>query len=335
MFDIVVLGTAHPHIFDLAAAISDVGDARLVGVWDPDAKRLAQAAKRLAVPPIATLAKALAVKPALVLIGAVPNTRAGLARKAIRAGAAVLADKPLAVTHGELDKTIEAFEKYRRPVITFYPYRGEPFVRAAKAVLDAGRIGKLVRVMSCGPHKLNPQIRPDWHWTRTHNGGCIIDVGSHHADVCCWIAGQAPDWLCATHVNLSRPRRRGFQDFAQAQLRFPGGALGHIEADWVNPESMKKFGDTRTWIQGTTGKIEVRLGDERSGYLWTRKEAETPLDITPYESGHQWTVDLIADLCRDRPIDMQQHEVWRASRVTLHAFDSAQAKGKPITVAMD
>lgn len=335
MFDIVVLGTAHPHIFDLAKAVTDIDNAQLVGVWDPDTKRLTQAAKRLASPPIQSLAKALAIKPALALIGAVPKSRASLARQAIRAGAAVLADKPLAVTHGELDKTIEAFEKYRRPVITFYPYRGEPFIRAAKATLDTGSIGKLVRVMSCGPHKLNPNIRPDWHWTRRHNGGCIIDVGSHHADICCWVAGEAPDWLCATHVNLSRPRRRGFQDFAQAQLRFPCGALGHIEADWVNPESMNKFGDTRTWIQGTTGKIEVRIGDERSGYVWTKKEAEKPLDITPYESGHQWMVNLITDLSHDRPIDIPQQEVWRASRVTLHAFDSAQAKGKPIAVAID
>ena len=330
MSKVVVLGAAHPHVFDMAAAVAGAEGAELVGVWDEDASRRGAASQQLGVEAIDSLDRALAMEPSLVLCGAVPCDRAGLARRAIEVGAAALVDKPLAVTHQELDETIKAVEHFGRPVITFYPYRGEPFIQAAKAALDAGHIGKIVRVMSCGPHKLQPDTRPAWHWTRRHNGGCMIDVGSHHADICCWLADQGPDWISSIHVNISQPAYPEFQDFAQAQLRFPNGAVAHVEADWLTPCSMQHFGDTRTWIQGTTGKIEVRLGDERSGYLWTAELPQQTLDTSPYPGLEAWTTQLIEDLCAQRSGAIDQVDVWRASRVSLCAFDSAQEGGRGV-----
>lgn len=330
MSKVVVLGAAHPHVLSLAGSVSNVQGAELAGVWDDDPVRRAATSKKLGVSGISLLDEALALEPALALIGAVPCDRAALARRAIESGASVLADKPLAVTHQALDETIEAVRRFERPIITYYPYRGDPFIRAAKVALKAGRIGRLVRVMSCGPHKLNASTRPAWHWTRKENGGCMIDVGSHHADVCCWFADESPNWICSTHCNISQPQHPEFQDFAQAQLGFPSGAVGHVEADWLNPASMKHFGDTRTWIQGTTGKIEVRLGDERSAFIWTEDVASAPLEKLDDQDEPAWTVRLMEDLCHGRPCAIPQDEVWRASRVTLDAFDSAEAGGRAI-----
>lgn len=327
---IIVLGTAHNHVFGMAACIPGAKNCELVGVWDDDAKRLSAASEKLGVPAFDSLDDVLNLGPDLVIIGAVPGERAALARRAIATGATALPDKPLALTHEELDRTIDAVKKHGRPVITFYPYRGTPSLIAAKKALDAGRIGRLVRVLSCGPHQLRPPTRPDWHWTRAGNGGCLIDVGSHHADMVCHMAGQAPHYICATHTNVGHPEHAEFQDFGQVQLRFPDGALGHIEADWCNPESMTHFGDTRTWIQGTAGKIEVREGDERTAEIWTQTEAAQPLDTSGLPDVGAWTSKLIEDLSHGRDCGIEQDDIWRASRVTLHAFDSAMAEGKPV-----
>jgi predicted dehydrogenase len=327
---IIVLGTAHAHVFGIAASIPGARDCELVGVWDEDTARRAAAAEKLGAPAFDSLDEALGAEPDLALIAAVPCDRAGLARRVIEAGGAALADKPLAVTHEELDRSIEAVERFGGPILTYYPYRGEPALRAAKEALDDGRIGKLVRALSCGPHKLNPSTRPDWHWTRAGNGGCMIDVGSHHADIVCHMAGETPDFICAVHTNVGHPEHPEFQDFAQAQLRFPSGVVGHVEADWCTPESMKHFGDTRTWIQGTTGKIEVRLGDVKTHEIWTQTEAAKPLDMRAFPDVGQWTSMLIEDLCHDRDCGIEQRDIWRASRVSLHAFDSAEAGGKAI-----
>ncbi len=327
---IVVLGTAHNHVFGMARGVLGARDCEIVGVWDEDAERLKGAAERLKTPAFNSLDEALEVKPDLALIGAVPCDRAGLARKVIEVGGTALPDKPLAVTHEELDKSIEAVEKFGRPIITFYPYRGMPAMIAAKKELDAGKIGKLVRVLSCGPHRLSPHKRPDWHWTRAGNGGCMIDVGSHHADIVCHLVGETPDYICAIHNNIFNKDHPEFQDFAQAHLRFPGGVIGHVEADWCTPTSMKSFGDTRTWIGGSTGKIEIRHGDVHAAEIWTETEAAAPLDTTGIPDGEQWASKLIEDLCHGRDCGIEQSDIWRASRVTLHAFDSAEAGGKSI-----
>ncbi len=193
-----------------------------------------------------------------------------------------------------------------------------------------GAFGKLVRVYAAGPHKLNADRRPDWHWTRQGNGGALIDIGSHHADFCCWIAGEVAVWLSATHDNLSQPEHREFQDFAQAQMRFASGAFGHLEVDWLNPASTKGFGDTRFGIQGTKGKIELRMGDDKVGLLWTDEVAAEPIEPVTLEE--KWDQRLMEDLIANRPCAVPQEDVWRASEVTLCAFESAERGGEPITL---
>ena len=325
---VVVLGTDHPHVFGMANTVQHARGAELAGVYAMDAAQRAEAAEKLGVPALETVEDALAHKPTLVLIGAVPAHRAELARQAMEAGANALVDKPLALYEEDLPSLRETAQRTGRRTIVFYPYRGDGYVLAAKKLLEEGRIGKLVRVFAAGPHKLRPETRPAWHWTRAGNGGALIDLGSHHADFCCWIAGEAPHWLSATHDNFSQPAHVEFQDFAQAQLRFPSGVLGHLEVDWLNPASMQHFGDTRFWLQGTAGKIELRLGDEKSAYLWTDDIAGEP--IAPDPAGEGWDERLIADLAFDRPCAVEQEDVWRTSEVTLRAFASAMQGGEPV-----
>lgn len=328
--NIAILGTAHGHVYHLADCAKRVAGAKLLGVYDEDPTRRANASAKIGIPGTGDIDELLKQRPALVIIDAVPSDRVDLALKAIAAGAAVLVDKPLALSHAALDRLIAGVDKHKKPVIAYYPYRGTAQIMAAKAMLDSGKIGKLVRVMSCGPHKLNPGGRPSWHFSAEQNGGALIDIGSHHLDVCCWLAGAAPIWLSALHANFDQPTHTGFQDFAQTQFRFPGGAFGHVEVDWLNPASMKNFGDTRTWIQGTKGKIEVRLGDVHSAEYWTHEVAAQPLDVAPYADVDTWTIQLMTDLATGKPGYIPQADVWRASRATLYAFDSARQNGKPL-----
>ncbi len=330
MTKIAILGTAHGHIFHLADCAKNVAGAQIVGVYDNDEPRLRIAAEKIATPAFNNLEALLATRPALVLIGAVPSDRVDLAERAVAAGAAVLVDKPLALTHAALDRLIAAAEKHRKPIIAYYPYRGYAHVLAAKAALDSGLIGPLVRVMSCGPHKMLPQLRAPWHWTREHNGGALIDIASHHMDICCWFAGQSPAWISALHGNFTRPQDPGFQDFAQAQLRFPGGQFGIVEVDWLNPPSMKNFGDTRMWFLGAAGKIEVRMGDTNSAEYWTQDVAAQPLNTSGYADPDAWTTRLMEQLATGQTPAIPQKEVWRVSRATLYAFESALQNGKAV-----
>lgn len=316
MSSIAVLGTAHPHVMQVALEAHHVPGAKLIGVYDEDSARRKAAAEQLNVSAFSDLQALLALKPKLALVGSVPNDRAKLTEKALRGGAAVLVDKPLALNHDDLAMVRRAAEETGRRVIVLYPYRGHPLTRAARRAVMEGRIGKLVRIFAAGPHKVNASIRSDWFWHPRTNGGIFVDIGSHHVDFCCWISGQSPTWVSAREGNFAQPNHPDFRDFGHALLRFESGALAHVEVDWLNPVSMKNFGDTRFWIAGTTGKIEVRLGDEVSGQIWTDKAAAEPLAGEGPDMG-VWTNQLVENLLADRPVEIAQDEVWRTSAATL------------------
>lgn len=327
--NVVVLGVDHPHVFELAVAARESVETQLLGVYAADAAQRQRATEELGVASFRSVEEALATHPSLVLIGAVPNLRASLAQRAVEAGAAVLVDKPLALTSKALESLRKAVETRQKSAIVYYPYRGDALVLAAKRAVEAGRIGTLVRVFAAGPHKLNAHNRPAWHWTREGNGGALIDIGSHHADLCCWFAGSEPKWLSAVHGNFSQPDHPEFQDFAQGQIRFADGKLAHIEVDWLNPSSMKNFGDTRFWFQGTAGKIELRLGDEKTGYVWTNEVSQQPLEPAQIDTA-AWTQQLVEDLATGRTPAIPQEDVWRATQVTLALFESAMQGGQPV-----
>jgi predicted dehydrogenase len=329
---IAILGVAHPHIFGMVKDARTAPGVEIVGVWDADPQLRATAAEKLQAPAIDSLERALALKPEVAMTTAVPSTRADIAIRSMQAGVPIVVDKPMAVTQAALDKVIAAQKKTGVAAITYYVVRGDALYVKAKQILDSGAIGKLVRVASYGPHKLNPATRPAWHFSGPDNGGALIDIGSHHIDLSCWLHNATPTWLVATHANFTQPQHAGFQDFAQATMRFPSGGFAHIEVDWLNPVSMKSFGDTRLLIQGTTGKIEIRLGDHNVGHLWTDKVAAEPIDVAGEPGGTEWTVKLLQDLAARWPTDISQEETWRASRVTLQAFESAAKGGVPITL---
>jgi len=331
MQNVVVLGVAHSSIFDMAAAAQRLRSAKLVGVYDDNPEHRDAASQRLNVPAIGTVDEALNQAPAVVLIGAEPEKRVGLVEQAVAVGAAVLVDNPPVVTHEALDRLIAAGKHYSKRILTHQPYRGMPLIRAAKSACDAGIIGQIVRIFTTGPHKLRAGRRPGWHWTRRGNGGILIDIAAHGFDLACWFAGQHPRTVTAHHSNASQPDHPQFQDFGQAQVRFPCGMLANVEADWLATDSLKVFGDARVWIQGTQGKIEMYFGDEVTSGIWTSDVAGEPLDTTPYCSADEWTAALMEALATGGDCDYAQCDVWRVSRVSLYAFDSAQAEGRPVS----
>jgi predicted dehydrogenase len=319
---IVVLGTAHPHIFALAAHARHNPSHEMVGVFDNDPQRLAQSAATLELKPLATLEEALATRPDLALIGAVPSDRAALAEAAASAGASVLVDKPLALDFQTLDRLKAAVQRTGRVISVYYPYRGSPQLLTIRKMLREGKIGKLVRILATGPHMLNATPRPDWHWTREHNGGILIDIGSHYLDACNWLAGEYPTEVSAAHTNLGNSQHKGFQDFGHARLVYPSGALAYVEVDWLG--TLNAGHDTRFWVQGTKGKIEMRAGKEGSLRIWTEQLDGESLDVSGLPTTDQWSDQLIEDLAAGRVGDVPQQAVWDASKISLQAFESAE-----------
>lgn len=325
MSTIAVVGAAHPHVLHLASLTEKIEGAKLVGLFDENPARRAEAARGLKTPAFDNAAELLAQKPDLVLIGAIPSLRAGLAEQSLAAGCNTLIDKPLALDRMSLERVKAAQRKSGKPAIVFYPVRGLPLVAAAKQAVQSGRIGRLVRILASGPHWLKSMHpRPDWHWKRATNGDLLLDIGSHYFDLCCWLTGSAPIDIAARMGNYSVPEHPEFRDFGCSDMRFADGTLAYIDVDWLVVPNASTSADTRIWIQGTKGKIDLFMGQQSSGQVWTDSYFEPlPPAQTTLE---QWTLQLMSDVMRGQPCAIGQEDVWRASEVSLSASAAARAE---------
>jgi predicted dehydrogenase len=109
------------------------------------------------------------------------------------------------------------------------------------------------------PHRLLPQNRPEWHFSKARNGGVVIDLFIHDFDLVRWLTGQE---VASTHGVMCKnilPEYPDFYDTAALQVLTDAGMPVQFYADWHNPVKSWTWGDCRLFITGTKGTAELRL----------------------------------------------------------------------------
>lgn len=318
---IAVIGSAHPHVLQIASLARQAG-FEIVGLYDEDQERCAVSAESLGTPAFADIDSLLSPKPGVALVGAVPNLRAELAARCAHAGVDALVDKPLALNLEDLADLKAVVARTGRRILVYYPYRGHPYLRAAKTAITGQRIGDLVCVETTGPHCLGVHDRPDWHWRRACNGDILLDIAAHGFDICHWFAQADVVDVNARMGNFASPAHPEFRDFGHATLRFRNGVIGKIESDWLVPSGAAGVVETRFSFQGTRGRIDLRIGGTCSGTIRSAAGLET---LTPEPgSMDSWTIDLLHAMCAGKPCDISQDSGWRASESALQASAAAR-----------
>jgi len=319
---IAVFGSAHPHVLQVASLAQQAG-FEVVGLYDNDKSRRDENAGQLKVQAFENADALLGLKPSVALVGSVPGDRAAMASQCARAGVNVLVDKPLALNVEALNELKRIVAATGRRVIVYYPYRGHPYLRAARAAIARGDIGELVCVETTGPHCIGVHDRPAWHWERHNNGDLLIDIAAHGFDICHWfVDGQVVD-VNARMGNFNAKAHPDFRDFGICTLRFSNGVIAKVEADWLVP-SAGGTAETRFGFQGTRGRIDIRLASDTSATIRNDKGV---LALSPATgSMDDWTIGLLTALCSGDACDIDQDAVWRASETSLRASAAALAE---------
>ncbi len=255
------LGIDHRHIFGMAQNLIDVGCTFAAWWTEGTPEPLEGFLKRFPeVPRVASREDILADDTIdLILVAAIPCDRAALSIAAMQAGKDVMSDKPGCTTLDQL-AAIRATQAATGRIwsIDFSERFEVPAVTRAAELVRQGAIGKVVQTVGLGPHRLNPQLRPDWFYRREAYGGIITDIASHQFDQFLFFTGSTDarvEW--ATVANHGNPATPGLQDFGEVVLRSDTGH-GYIRVDWFTPHALPTWGDGRLTILGTDGYIELR-----------------------------------------------------------------------------
>ena len=202
----------------------------------------------------------------LVLSSIVPNERAPLGLRVMRAGKDFMSDKPGITTLEQLAEVRRVQAATKRIYSILYSERHEnaATIRAGDLVKQ-GAIGKVVQTIGMGPHRINPPDRPAWFWDPAKYGGIICDIGSHQFDQFLFFTGSTRGEIVASQVrNVRHPDHPAFQDFGDVMVNGDGGT-GYVRLDWFTPAGLPTWGDGRLTILGTDGYIEVRKNVDIGG----------------------------------------------------------------------
>lgn len=170
--------------------------------------------------------------------------------EAMRAGAHVLVEKPLASTLEDCDAMIEVSRETGRKLGVISQRRFYEPVKRVKEAIEAGKIGTPVlgTINMLGWRDENYYRSDPWRglW-KEEGGGVLVNQAPHQLDVLLWLMGDIEE-LYGTWANLNHPYIE-VEDTALAVIKFKNGALGNVIVS--NSQKPGIFGKIQ--IHGSSG----------------------------------------------------------------------------------
>ncbi len=253
----------------------------------------------------------------VVLIATPHNSHASLVERALAAGKHVFVEKPLALTHGEIERVEAAYKTATQdghgPLLMIgFNRRFAPHVQRMKPLLDAETAPKSF------VYTVNAGAIPASHWLQDPavGGGRIIGEACHFIDLLRFLTGQP-----ITHVRAQRigaaPGVEVRDDKAVISLGFADGSIGtvHYFANGANDfpkERLEVTCDGKTMTLDNFRKLTVRG--------WDDPGASFDWGLGSLDKGHDACMVAFLDairLGRAAPIPLE--EILEVSRVTIDA----------------
>lgn len=196
---------------------------RLVGVYDSDAARCAEAATAFNCRAFTSCAALLAeVDAVTVAVPTVLHHAVGI--ECLEQGVAVLMEKPLAATLEEADDMVAAAERQGVVLAVGHIERFNRAMRAAQSVLDRPAFIEGVRLAPFQPRGADVAV--------------VLDLMIHDLDLALHLVGGAPAIdVRASGVSIVSAHL----DIANARVEFAGGAVASVVSSRVARERVRRL----------------------------------------------------------------------------------------------
>ena len=183
-----------------------------------------------------------------------------VARAFAEAGIHVVCDKPLVHTSEQARELAAVVARSGVVFAVTYNYTGYPMVREARAMVRAGAIGEVRKVIVeynqgwlATRLEDSGQKQADWRTDPARSGiaGAIGDIGSHAENLVATVTGLQLESLCADLTTFVAGRR--LDDDGNLLLRFTNGARGVLIASQIEVGCEN---DLRLRVFGSSGTLE-------------------------------------------------------------------------------
>ncbi len=183
-----------------------------------------------------------------------------VARAFLEAGINVICEKPMALSLEEAKEFAEIVKKSGKVFALTHNYTGYPMVKEARALVKAGKLGRLLKIVAEYPqgyassafHNTESTIA-NWRMDPSISGvsNCIGDIGSHAENLARYITGLEIEELAAELTTFVPGRH--LDDDGNILVRYQNGVKGVIYASQVSTGDENNL---NIRIYGTDGSIE-------------------------------------------------------------------------------
>ncbi len=228
-------------------------DSKLVAVMRRDGAKAADYAKRHGVARWYDDAEKLIRDPEVdaVYVATPPGSHLELALRVAAAGKPCYVEKPMARSHGECRRMIEAFERAKLPLFVAYYRRALPRFVRTKELIDGGAIGRVTGCRYRMTRLFRPNPSPQWRLDAGQSGGGIfLDIGSHVLDLLDHLLGEFVEYGGSAHTTGAT----AVEDVVSVHFRTARGVIG--AASWNFAASVM---EERLEIDGTEGRLSMEV----------------------------------------------------------------------------
>lgn len=243
-----ILGAARIAPPALIAPCRNLGIAEVVAVAARDVARAEAFATEHGIGRVGASYEALIDDPEIdAIYNALPPARhADLSIRALRAGKAVLCEKPFCMTAEEARAMVAAAEETGGLLMEAFHYRYHPLFARVLDIVAGGELGRLTRLDA----EFNVPIAyvpGEIRYDDAIGGGALMDLGTYPVHWCRTVTGEQP-----TVTEASAAFHTTGVDLATwAELAFPSGATARIACN------MEAGPTIRLTVTGEAGVLRV------------------------------------------------------------------------------
>lgn len=247
-----LLSAAHVHAAAYAAALHEIPNAILAGVWDHLPERGQEAATRYQTRFFADLQELLSqVDTVIVASENVQHKPLVLAAAAARVP--VLCEKPLATTIEDGQAMIRACAEAGVALGTAFPVRYSAAIRGLRDAVQGGVLGDTLMIRAT-----NRGTYPGGWFGDPHlsGGGALIDHTVHVADLLRWIWGR--EFVQVYAEAATRHHEIAVDDCGLLLITLEGDLIASLDPSWSRPvKAFPTWGDVTLEVTGSLGAAYV------------------------------------------------------------------------------
>jgi len=270
----------------------------------------------------------------IIIVASPDHFHAEQSIKALKSGAHVVCEKPLAPTVADCKRIIKAVKQSGKFFMTGQVCRYAPGFVLAKRLVDDGRIGEIAFMESEYVHDYTHATGIDnWRKDPKIKREGIIGGGCHAMDLVRWMVGNPREVCCYSNNKLMADCAWPTADTGIIIGKFPNNVIGKI---FISVGAKRPY-TMRTVIYGTKGTIicdntsdHIRIFEQKNIKETGSSFATIPVNI----ASHNVTEELkefVSYLDKNKQSPTDVYEGTRTVAFGEAALRSAKA-GQPVKV---